>query len=818
MPRPEEPRAETLSGVAARPPAEGSAQPAPSIPGFGTSGTVGETSPPQHLFADGGRVTLTFPPHAIPLPDDLPDAVDPVRTAAHRQHLNDLIDRSLADDSRPLADGYSLVRKIGAGTFGTVWEAEHRDTGERVAIKFFAAGDGHWQAMLEEVKLLQSVEGSQGIVMVKLVRRGQGERPPYYVMSLARHGSLARRLAEARGRAAREPVGRRPAPVLPVAEAVRLFTRVVEALAFVHRRGIHHCDLKPANILLSETDEPLIADFGQAHLGTDASPALGTFFYMAPDQATLGRTLPDTRWDVYALGAVLYEMLVGEPPRKADALIAGLRGTVHLDGRLKVYREGIAAAPPPTAHRRLADNLLAKVIDRCLAVDPNDRPRDAGELLALLRRRAWWRRTRPVLTLGTVATVALVFVVAGVSLFAARRMYEDSRSNITREIQGSLSRDAWYGRQIIEGVFEDHVGFAEREADACPPAVRSAMVAAADRVRKAGYDPKAAGDRKPFQQWLADVHAGHVARGGEPRSLAVVLAVDGRGFFLARLDGQGKPEDPARASNPAVYTDDWSFRDYFHGAGNRFDARGQPHDPVRTTHISQTYQSTADNKPWKVDISTPVFDGPDRTGRVAALFLSGVDLRGDLVGKVAIPDSRFTDESGIARAVDEVIVNDRGHWVWHEAAMARLEAAKLRNPAAGPDCYTALAGTFAGGDGERRGWALPWHGADASGRTDSYIDLIQWDLDGRPGDPKPQIAFFERVHPYRASRYPDLRGRPWAYVVQVDAGTALKPVEDLRRKLLVAGSVLVLTLAGLAAGLWGWLIRVLRGREFTAHG
>src|SRR5208337_469663 len=100
-------------------------------------------------------------------------------------------------------------------------------------------------------------------------------------------GSLAQRLREG---------------AIPAAEALPMFRRIVEAMAYVHAKGIRHCDLKPANILIDKRGRPRVADFGQAHFASDMSPALGTFFYMAPEQAQITAQEPDARWDVYALG------------------------------------------------------------------------------------------------------------------------------------------------------------------------------------------------------------------------------------------------------------------------------------------------------------------------------------------------------------------------------------------------------------------------------------------------------------------------------------------------------------------------------------
>src|SRR5439155_15726280 len=104
------------------------------------------------------------------------------------------------------------------------------------------------------------------------------------------------------------------------AEAVALFREVAVGVVNAHNRGVLHCDLKPANVLLGQDGKPRLADFGQSRLSHEQTPALGTLFYMAPEQADL-KAAPDARWDVYALGALLYCMLTGEPPfRSAEAL------------------------------------------------------------------------------------------------------------------------------------------------------------------------------------------------------------------------------------------------------------------------------------------------------------------------------------------------------------------------------------------------------------------------------------------------------------------------------------------------------------------
>src|SRR5262249_20092413 len=155
--------------------------------------------------------------------------------------------------------------------------------------------------LLAEVGTIAQLHGVRGIVQLEDV--GQAATPPYYVMAYAEQGSLADRLAHG---------------PLPADHALDLFRQLAEALAYVHAKGIRHCDLKRGNVLLAARGRALLADFGQAHLDSDNSPALGTFFYMAPEQATLKTQLPDTSWDVYALGALLYAMLTGVAPRASE--------------------------------------------------------------------------------------------------------------------------------------------------------------------------------------------------------------------------------------------------------------------------------------------------------------------------------------------------------------------------------------------------------------------------------------------------------------------------------------------------------------------
>ncbi|MCH7688351.1 MAG: serine/threonine protein kinase, partial [Planctomycetes bacterium] len=195
--------------------------------------------------------------------------------------------------------GYRILRCLGEGAYGSVWLAREQNTGRKVAIKFYTHRRGlDWSLLNREVEKLAVLYTSRHIV--RLLEVGWDSDPPFYVMEYLENGSLMSSLAEG---------------PLAAHEAVRIVKSVLKALIHAHGSGILHCDLKPANVLLDANFEPRICDFGQSRLTDEQQPALGTLFYMAPEQANLD-AVPDARWDVYALGALLYSLLCGAPPHR----------------------------------------------------------------------------------------------------------------------------------------------------------------------------------------------------------------------------------------------------------------------------------------------------------------------------------------------------------------------------------------------------------------------------------------------------------------------------------------------------------------------
>ncbi len=269
--------------------------------------------------------------------------------------------------------GYEPERFLGVGAYGEVWVAVERNTGRRVAIKFYAHRGGlDWSLLSREVEKLAFLFADRYVV--QLLGVGWDADPPYYIMEYLERGSLADRIAEG---------------PLPVEEAVAMLRDVATGLVHAHGKGVLHCDLKPANVLLDQDGKPRLADFGQSRLSTEQAPALGTMFYMAPEQADL-EAAPDARWDVYALGALLYCMLTGGPPHRTGETVDEFERTPDLAKRLARYRQSIEQSPPPSGHRKVrgVDKMLAAIVDRCLAADPNKRYANVQAVLDALDARA----------------------------------------------------------------------------------------------------------------------------------------------------------------------------------------------------------------------------------------------------------------------------------------------------------------------------------------------------------------------------------------------------------------------------------------------
>jgi Tol biopolymer transport system component/tRNA A-37 threonylcarbamoyl transferase component Bud32 len=269
---------------------------------------------------------------------------------------------SLAD---ALRDRYVFERELGQGGMATVYLAEDLRHRRKVALKLLrpelAASLGP-DRFLREIQIAAQLQHPH---ILPLLDSGEVDGFLYYVMPYVDGESLRARLAR-QGE-------------LSVPEAARVLREVADALSYAHERGVVHRDIKPDNVLLSGR-HALVTDFGVAkavseatgrHTLTTAGVALGTPTYMAPEQATADPHT-DHRVDLYALGAMGYELLAGRPPFVASTA-------------QEVLAAHVTRAPEPLqVLRPSCPPMLAQLIMRCLEKKPSDRPQSAEELLPVL--------------------------------------------------------------------------------------------------------------------------------------------------------------------------------------------------------------------------------------------------------------------------------------------------------------------------------------------------------------------------------------------------------------------------------------------------
>ncbi len=274
---------------------------------------------------------------------------------------------------------FELLRELGRGGFGIVFEARDRELGRSVAVK--AVRPGRRDSRIETILLEEAASAArlQHENIVSLFDYGQSATGPYLVLELLRGETLASR------------IGRGP---LPFPEALRIAIGMARGIVHAHAAGLLHRDLKPANVFLTEGGGVKVMDLGLAHLVRESRGSSGTPAYMSPEQWRGEKE--DARTDVFALGVTVFEMLTGRRPYEVE----GRHATVLDPG------------PEPPLSIPRAPPRLVRLVQRCIAKAPDERPATAqevlGELVAV--ERAPERLTR---ALAAVALALLVAIVGG---------------------------------------------------------------------------------------------------------------------------------------------------------------------------------------------------------------------------------------------------------------------------------------------------------------------------------------------------------------------------------------------------------------------
>lgn len=260
-----------------------------------------------------------------------------------------------------LGADYEVIEELGRGGMAIVYRARERTLEREVAIKVLPAHYTFDESFVDrfqrESRIAAQLEHPH---IVPVYRVGRSGRVIFFVMKLLRGQSLAERLSE-RG-------------CLPVAEVRRILLEIASALGYAARRGVVHRDIKPDNIMLDDDGRCVVTDFGIARSASDqrltaTGMSVGTPRYMSPEQA---RAKPlDGRSDLYSLGIVAYQCLVGQTPFDGDDAFA-------------ILMDHIRAPVPRPALRSDDEWELFAVIERMLAKDPDDRFASADELIAAL--------------------------------------------------------------------------------------------------------------------------------------------------------------------------------------------------------------------------------------------------------------------------------------------------------------------------------------------------------------------------------------------------------------------------------------------------
>ena len=255
---------------------------------------------------------------------------------------------------------YRILSLLGRGGMADVYRAEDERLGREVALKAlppeFARDAERVERFEREVRAAAKLTHPN---IVTVYEFGQGAGQHFYTMALMAGGDL-----KARVRA--HPEGMSPT------EAVAVAAAVARALSYAHRRGFVHRDVKPENILFDEDETPQLTDFGIARAMssgtrmTATGMSIGSPHYMSPEQAR-GRAV-DGRSDLYSLGVVLYEMLVGRVPFDAA----------------ETFAVGLSHINDPVPELPMELRTCQPVLDRLLAKSPEDRYASAGELAEVL--------------------------------------------------------------------------------------------------------------------------------------------------------------------------------------------------------------------------------------------------------------------------------------------------------------------------------------------------------------------------------------------------------------------------------------------------
>lgn len=283
---------------------------------------------------------------------------------------------------------YRIIQQLGRGRMATVFRAHDPNLDRFVAIKVLPSYYTEDPTFVDRfIQEAQTVAKLRHANILQIFDFGEDKGFTYLVSELVAGGTLQDKLG--------------PEP-MSTQQVIALMRPLADALDYAHSQGIIHRDIKPANVLIDESDNPILADFGLARMleasirYTQTSQALGTPEYMSPEQA-MGADA-DHRSDLYAFGVLLYQMLVGQTPFRADTPAATLMAHVH------------KPLPLPTLLNSQLEPRIEAILLKALAKNPDDRFQSAKDIITSI---AWTGTGTPSTSLADSAPTAVIDIADG---------------------------------------------------------------------------------------------------------------------------------------------------------------------------------------------------------------------------------------------------------------------------------------------------------------------------------------------------------------------------------------------------------------------
>ena len=347
-----------------------------------------------------------------------------------------------------LVPGYEIESVLGRGGMGVVYKARHLTLKRIVALKMVLAGGHAGPHQLARFRIeAEAVARLQHPNIVQIHEVGVADGHAYCALEFVEGGTLA-------GKLAGKP--------MPAGEAAKLVEMLARAMQLAHSRNVVHRDLKPANILLTADGTPKITDFGLARQmdsdsgETQAGAVMGTPSYMAPEQASGNAHAAGPAADVYALGAILYDCLAGQPPFKGKTVIETLDQVRTQD------------PAPPSRYQASIPLDLDTICLKCLRKEPEKRYASAAELadelvryqqgepilarpVGRFERALKWVKRNPVMAAAVAAVFMLMLLVSiTATVFAVQMTLKNEAIKAERAKAEQKATEAENNRQLAD--------------------------------------------------------------------------------------------------------------------------------------------------------------------------------------------------------------------------------------------------------------------------------------------------------------------------------------------------------------------------------